>query len=110
MEIEITKHGEVTCVNPKITRLDAEEALEFKSRLATVVEDGAYRILINMEHIEFVDSSGLGAIISTLRAVGVKGDVKLCNVGDQIMTLLALTRLDKVLEVFASEDTGLASF
>ena len=110
MEVEVTKHGEVVCVHPKNERLDAAEAIEFKSRLGQVVEAGNINILINMEKVEFVDSSGLGAIISALRAVGVKGDVKLCNVSEQVITLLSLTRLDKVLEVFSSEETGLASF
>jgi anti-sigma B factor antagonist len=110
MELKVTKHGDVVCIVPEMKRIDAAEAIAFKGRLAEIIDEGSLLLLLNLKHVEFVDSSGLGAIISTLRAVGTKGEVKLCHVGEQVMKLLNLTRLDKVLEVYPTEEDALARF
>ena len=100
----------IVSFKPKVSRLDASQAVELKDNLIQQINAGKIRLLLNLSEVTFIDSSGLGAIISALRRVGVKGDVKLCCVADQIMEMLRLTRLDKVLEIFDSEETGIASF
>ncbi len=110
MEVIMQEFGDIVSFKPKVSRLDASQAVEFKDELIQQITTGKIRLLLNLSEVTFIDSSGLGAIISALRRVGVKGDVKLCCVSDQIMEMLRLTRLDKVLEIFDSEETGIASF
>jgi len=110
MEVVMQEYGDIVSFKPNVSRLDASQAVEFKDNLLQQVTVGKIRLLLNLSEVTFIDSSGLGAIISALRRVGVKGDVKLCCVADQVMEMLRLTRLDKVLEVFDSEETGIANF
>lgn len=110
MEIRYISEQNVTVMIPDTSRLDAGAALPFKETLLKEIESGHLRILINMEKVGFIDSSGLGAIISGLRRVGLKGDIKLCHGAEQVASLLKLTRLDQVLPMYADETAALATF
>ncbi|NDV19265.1 anti-sigma factor antagonist [Pseudodesulfovibrio sp. JC047] len=110
MKMVMQEYGDVISFRPEVTRLDASQAVQFKDELLQQIDNGSIRFLLNLSDVTFIDSSGLGAIISALRRVGVKGDVKLCCVVEQVMEMLRLTRLDTVLEVFDSEEEGIASF
>lgn len=110
MNVILQEYGDIVSFKPEVSRLDASEAVEFKDHLIQQIATGKIRLLLNLSEVTFIDSSGLGAIISALRRVGVKGDVKLCCVPDQVMEMLRLCRLDKVIEVFDSEETGIANF
>ena len=100
----------VTILKPEMRRLDASEAIAFKKDLHDLITSGHRRILIDLETVDFVDSSGLGAIISGLRLLGVQGDIKLCHVAEQVISLLKLTRLDQLLPAFPNREDALADF
>ncbi len=110
MELETYRKNGVLVVKPLEQRLDASAAVPFKEELLKLIDEGNGNILINLENVNFIDSSGLGAIISGLRKVGLKGDIKLCCLSDQVQSLLNLTRLDKILGSFSSEEEGLKYF
>ncbi len=110
MKMLMREYDDIVSFQPQESRLDASQAVKFRDDLIQQITTGKIRILLNLSKVTFIDSSGLGAIISALRRVGVKGDVKLCCVADQIMEMLRLTRLDKVLEIFDSEEAGIANF
>jgi len=111
MKMEVyEKKNAVTVVKPLENRLDASVALSFKEKLLELINEGKTNFVINLEDVNFIDSSGLGAIISGLRHIGVKGDIKLCCLAEQVESLLRLTRLDRVLGVFDSEEACLESF
>ncbi|WP_027720171.1 STAS domain-containing protein [Maridesulfovibrio zosterae] len=110
LKVDIQVKNDICVVKPETHRLDASTALDFKTALLRLIEEGNLRLLLNLENIDFVDSSGLGAIISALRQVGVKGDIKLCEVNEQVEELLKLTRLDRVLAIFPCEKDALAEY
>jgi anti-sigma B factor antagonist len=59
--------------------------------------------------VRFIDSSGLGAIVSMLKLIGREGDLVLCGVTDPVMSLFKLTRMDRVFQMFPSEHDALAA-
>jgi anti-anti-sigma factor len=62
-------------------------------------------VLIDLEKVTFMDSSGLGAIVSatkTVRSAGAK--LYVCSINDQVQMLFQLTRMDKVLDSFADRN------
>lgn len=95
----------ITVVEP---RLDAKEAIEFKTKLAEWIQRGHHVIVLNLAEVRFIDSSGLGAIVSTLKLIGREGDLVLCGVTDSVMSLFKLTRMDRVFQMFPSEPEALA--
>ncbi len=83
--------------------------------LHTVIENilgsGATRIVVNLEHVNYVDSAGLGALIELHRKTKAKGgSLKLCNLGPKLKQALEIARLLPILETCASEPAAIASF
>jgi anti-sigma B factor antagonist len=83
-------------------RIDASCAAEFRSAMAVVVARGIKRFVIDIGGVEFVDSTGLGALVSTLKASGPTGAVVVAGANESVAILFKLTRMDKVFRMFAS--------
>lgn len=85
------------------------EQLYFQIR--QLLENKINRIVLNLEHLDWMGSLGLGALIScmtTTRNAG--GDIHLCNLNPKLKSLLKITKLELVMPVFDSTDTAVQSF
>jgi anti-sigma B factor antagonist len=92
-------------------RLDAHNSNELKSQLMNLFEEGKTNIIIDLQHVRFIDSSGLGALVSGFKNAGSRdGSVKLCGLQKQVKSMFELTRLHRVFEIFPTEEEALASF
>ncbi|HOK06594.1 MAG TPA: STAS domain-containing protein [Syntrophales bacterium] len=100
MRMEEVKIGNVTVVKPMERRLDAATAVSFKSRMADLINAGERLIVLDLTEVEFVDSTGLGAIVSSLKSLGPEGDLVIAGVGDMVMNLFRLTRMNRVFRIF----------
>lgn len=100
---------DVLVVKPTKQRLDAQEAGSFKEHMGRCISDGHEKIILDLSRVEFIDSSGLGAIVSSLKMLGGKGELSLCGIRETIMTMFKLTRMDRVFPIFATEAEALAS-
>lgn len=90
-------------------RLDAHLAVEFKETLARLISEGHRKILLDLETVEFIDSSGLGAIVSALKRIsGENGDLIICSLQDATSSMFKLTRMDKVFSIYTSESEALS--
>jgi anti-sigma B factor antagonist len=95
-------HERVTVLGPK-GRLDVESALDLRERMKTLVDGGVSQIVIDLGDVSFVDSTGLGAIISGLkRTRQVGGDLRIARPTREVLTVLELTSLDRVLRPYGS--------
>ena len=84
-------------------RLTMVVAPELRTRIADTVATGRTRIVVDLSGCDFLDSSGLGALISGLKtARQAGGDLRLACVGPQVATVLQLTNVDRVLRVHDS--------
>jgi anti-anti-sigma factor len=90
-------------------RLDMVTAPAFRNRVKALVGSGQYRLIVDMSAVEFVDSSGLGALIFALkRAREEGGEMRIAAGRSQLLTVLQLTRLDRVLHPYTSVEAALA--
>lgn len=88
--------GEVTPVRDKITEL---------------VAAGHIQIVLDLQHVDYIDSTGLGnVVISYTQVKNAGGALKLLNLNKRNVELLALTRLHTIFEVFAEETDAVNSF
>ena len=110
--MRINEHRENTVLVLTIEgRLDASTASAFKSRIKTLVESGQVRFVVDTSLLQFLDSSGLGVLVSALRLAGqAGGDVKIARLSREMKSLLALTRLNKVFEIHESVENAVAAF
>jgi anti-sigma B factor antagonist len=97
--IDVKLEGEATVVELLTRRLDAAVALSFKDSVLGIVKSGRTRLVLDMSAVQFVDSSGLGALVSILKDVGVKGVLTIAEVQPALDSLLKLTRMDKVFAI-----------
>jgi len=89
--------------------LDYLSASDFKEELLGAVEAGWPRLVVDLSAVEFVDSSGLGALIGGLKAArAAGGDRRLAAVPDQARVVLSLTTLDRMFRSYASVEEAVA--
>ena len=83
---------------------------EFKQAILDAVEQGARTIIIDFARSGYIDSSGLGALVSLSKRVrDVGGDVRLAGLNDDLRTLFELTRLDQLFPLYATRADAFAA-
>lgn len=107
--IDVSKEGQISVLILKVKRLDASVAPVFKNAVLEIISSGENRLVLDLEGVEFIDSSGLGAMVSILKAVGGNGSVALCNARAGVLSLFRLTRMNKVFSILPSRDEAIAS-
>ena len=111
MEISERNDGKVTVLNlsGKITLGEGDVLL--KDKLHSLLNQGRKDVLLNLAQVSYVDSAGLGAIVSAYTTMTREGgSLKLANVTKKLQDLLSITKLLTVFETFDSEAEALRSF
>jgi anti-sigma B factor antagonist len=102
--------GGVTVVAPT-GRLDVAGAPTLKDAMTELARNGPPKVVIDMEGVSFVDSTGLGSVIAALKQFRRRqGELRLAAPNQQVRVVLELTTLDKVFPYFASVEEALAGF
>ena len=106
--MNLEHHVDSGALNLKVLdkRMDARSAAEFKDRVGALIKDGNRFIALDLSEVEFIDSSGLGALVSILKQLGGQGEMVIGGVRETVASLFKLTRLDKVFQMYA--DPGMA--
>ncbi|MFS8775493.1 STAS domain-containing protein [Synechococcus sp. W65.1] len=106
-----TPQGQKLAIVPLEGRFDAKAASEARQLLQQVLDFGYTNLLIDMSAVTFMDSSGLGVLISALRKCrAAGGNLGLCGVPESVALVLRLTSMEKVLTCFDDLETGIANF
>ncbi len=100
-----------------VTVLDLEgnlalnENARFRKHVTGAIDAGARKLVVNLASVKYMDSSGLGELISCYTALQkVHGHIKLLNLSQRLQYLLALTKLNSVFEIYDSELAAVSSF
>ena len=80
-------------------RLDAAVAETFKGDLCALIDGGVRSIVLDLSQVEFMDSSGLGAIVACYKRLGPAGSMDLACPREPVMKVLRLTRMNKVFTI-----------
>jgi anti-sigma B factor antagonist len=110
MSLHVTKTGEVVIIEVE-GQLIVGNRQELKQRVLDEAEAGARKILIDFAKTGYIDSSGLGVLVSLakrLRELG--GDLRLANLNDDLQTLFELTKLDTLFQIADTRERALAAF
>lgn len=83
-------------------RLDAALAPKFKDYACSLFGESGTNLILDISKVEFMDSSGLGALVSVLKTMNGQGSIKLVGVQSLVEDLLRLTRMDRI---FSSYET-----
>lgn len=111
MNLKTEKKNDVIVINVREERLDAHNSGELKSEMQKLFEEGNKNLLIDLKDVRFIDSSGLGALVSGFKnAISHQGNLKLSSLQPQVKSMFELTRLHRVFEIFASTSEALENF
>ena len=103
--------GDVTILdlNGKVTIGEGSVAL--RNAIRRLLGEGKNKILLNLGGVGYIDSSGIGELVSSFTAVNKEGGVlKLLNLTQKIQDLLAITKLLTVFDTFDDEPSALSSY
>ncbi|KAE8764937.1 STAS domain-containing protein [Georgenia thermotolerans] len=107
MEID-TQQRDGVAVVACTGRLNMVTSPHLRGELRSTVEAGTSRVVVDLSETSFIDSSGLGALIGGLKeARQAGGDLRIAGPGQQILTVLRLTNLDKVLRPYPTVEEAL---
>ncbi len=111
MNLQIEDKGTAVLMQVKEERLDAHNSGELKSQMLRLFEEGKSNLIVDLADVRFVDSSGLGALVSGFKnASSRNGSLKLTGLQMQVKSMFELTRLHRVFEIFTDPEDALASF
>ena len=90
--------------------IDVYTAPKLRDKITELVADGVYDIVIDMEEVEFLDSTGLGVLVGGLKKVRAHdGSLQLVCTQDRLLKIFRITGLAKVFVIHDSADAALAS-
>jgi len=113
MRIDVANDNGATVVRPSGERLDIEVASDFRAMLLSLIEQGHRRLVVDLSDVSFIDSSGLGALVSalkTLKRADTGGDVRLARVQAPVVSLLEIIRLNRVFTTYATVEEAVRSY
>ena len=113
MTIDVERDGVATIVRPVAERLDVEVASDFRSMLLSLIEQGNRHLVVDLNGVSFIDSSGLGALVSALKTIkrsSGSGDVRLARVQPPVESLLETIRLNRVFTSYPEITDAVDSF
>jgi anti-sigma B factor antagonist len=110
MEITVEKADDVAIAVLPLEELDASNVDELKREISPLLQS-SNKLVIDLARLRFVDSSGLGALLSCLRQLSAKGgDLKLCGMSKQVRAVFELVRLHRIFDIFATPEEAVRAF
>lgn len=110
MNTNLETVDDITVIELLGESLDAVSSEEVKSRLCDLVAEHP-RLVVDLGRVTFLDSSGCGTLVlAQHRSREAGGELRLCNISDQVRTVLDITRLTRIVSVYPTREAAVAAF
>lgn len=111
LNVETIKGSSLAVVNVLTDEFEASNSEEFKRQMSPVIQTHK-NVILDLSRVKFVDSSGCGAILSSLKSISTNGgDLRLCQVSSpNVRKTFELIRLHKVCDIFPTKEAAILSF
>ena len=111
LEIKERHAGGITILDLEGNIIFGEGSAALRKEIRRLIEEGKDKLLLNLTNVSLIDSSGLGELVSAFVAVSrVGGQIKLLNVTQNVHSLLGVTSLTAVFEIYDDESKALDAF
>lgn len=107
MELATKTEDHLRIVSVQGSRIDAAVAIEFKDAMRQETDGGPDLIILDLSKVEFIDSSGLGAIVAALKNLGQERRLALAGLTPTVERVFQLTRMDSIFSVFPTLESAL---
>jgi anti-sigma B factor antagonist len=103
--------GDITVLDMDGKITIGEGSVALRTAIRHLLEEGKKKILLNLAKVGYIDSSGIGELVSSYTAINKEeGQLKLLNLTQKLQDLLTITKLLTVFDVYESEEEALAGF
>ena len=109
MDLSSVVQDDIQIISVNAERIDAAVAIQFKDAMRTETENGPARVVLDLSQVQFIDSSGLGAIVAAMKPLGTGRRLDLAGLTPAVDNVFRLTRMDTVLKLFPTLDLALAA-
>jgi anti-anti-sigma factor len=111
-KMEITRRDEKNIMIISVSgRLDLGSGNRLKEEIKSVLTTGMTSIHLNLKEVEFVNSSGLGALVSIMKEIRIhRGRLTLSDMADYVREIFDITQLSHIFEIFTTEEEALHSY
>jgi anti-sigma B factor antagonist len=106
MQLETENRGDDLLVVVAADRIDAMVAVQFKDAMRQATEDGPRRVVLDLSRVGFLDSSGLGALVAAMKALGADRRLDLLAPTPAVDKVFRLTRMNTVFAIHRDEATA----
>ncbi len=106
MELQSNIHNGIDIITVNAGRIDAAAAIQFKDAMRAAMDQGPDRFILDLSQVTFVDSSGLGAIVASLKQMGAGRRFDLAGLTPDVDKVFRLTRMDTVFDIYADTDAA----
>jgi anti-sigma B factor antagonist len=111
MTIKEKMFGDVAVVSLKGNLMGEPDTTEVREKIYGLLQDDVRKIVLDLGKVKWVNSTGLGTLISVMTSVKNKdGDLRLANVTEKLESLFMITQLIKVFKTYESVDRAVAGF
>ena len=107
MELSVRNEKKLCVISVQSARIDASVALQFKDAMRAHSGGEAERILLDLSAVDFIDSSGLGAIVAAMKSMEEHRKLMLAGFTPAVERVFRLTRMDTVFRIFPTLEGAL---
>lgn len=101
--------GETQVISVHCDRIDAAMAIQFKEEMRAETENGPDHVILDLSAVDFIDSSGLGAIVAAMKQLDDHRQLDLAGLTPTVEKVFRLTRMDTVFKLYPSLGAALAT-
>lgn len=106
MKLQTAHSDDALIVTVGAARIDAAVAIRFKDAMRAVTEGTTGQVILDLSQVDFVDSSGLGAIIAAMKQLGEASRLELAALNPNVAKVFRLTRMDGIFTIHAAVPGG----
>ena len=88
--------------------VDASIAVDIKESICDEIDQGRFDVVLDLSRVDFIDSSGMGAIVGAFKHMGTRGTFAVACVTKSVSQVFRMTRMDKVFDVYPTLDEAVA--
>ncbi len=108
MQLSRQDIGDAAVITVAEPRIDAAIAIQFKERVRELAGEEPPRVVLDMSAVDFLDSSGLGAVVAAMKQLGQARSLELAGLSNTVEKVFRLTRMDTVFKIHPDTDAAVS--
>lgn len=108
MQLQTQTRPKVISVSVLEDRIDAATAIQFKEKMRDATKDGPALVVLDLARVQFLDSSGLGAIVAVKKLLGPDRALELAGLTPTVEKVFRLTRMDSIFTIHSSLEVAVS--